>query len=159
MNRRIDFPVIHLYDRAASLSNTNTDRIQSSGSNPTSTTRARNIKRRKQRILMFIRVLLKYLEIRDPRMHADAKNVINDCIECHRIRQVGYECVTFAMKHRLKELVGDDYWTKAIDLFIHFFKQSRNLRKASTTVGSRSRSTHQNRHQAQQATAAQQQQQ
>eukprot|EP00532_Pseudo-nitzschia_australis_P009247 CAMPEP_0168165526 /NCGR_PEP_ID=MMETSP0139_2-20121125/1535_1 /TAXON_ID=44445 /ORGANISM="Pseudo-nitzschia australis, Strain 10249 10 AB" /LENGTH=186 /DNA_ID=CAMNT_0008082651 /DNA_START=151 /DNA_END=711 /DNA_ORIENTATION=- len=119
-------------------------------------------RRRKQRFLVFARVLMLYLEKNDKDMHADAKLIIKDCAERHNRQEPEYESVTQSMKRRLKELVGDHYWKKAIDYLIQFIEQKRNEHEAGACEsGSRSpRHLQQKKgHHAQQAIAAQQQRQ
>ena len=74
---------------------------------------------------MFTRVLIKYLEQKDPRMHAQAKTIIKDCAERNKRQEPGYESVTLSMKRRLRELVGDHYWKKANDYLVHFIEQKK----------------------------------
>jgi hypothetical protein len=106
---------------------------------------AQDVKRMKEKFLMFTRVLIKYLEQKDPRMHARAKSIIKECAERNKRQEPGYESVTTSMKRRLKELVGDHYWKKANDYLVHFIEQKRRHALAAGGSGS--------------ATAAQQQQQ
>ena len=93
-----------------------------SGTTPTS---HQEMKRSKEKFLMFTRVLIKYLEQKDPRMHAQAKNIIKDCAERNKRQEPGYESVTLSMKRRLRDLVGDHYWKKANDYLVHFIEQKK----------------------------------
>ena len=88
---------------------------------------------------MFTRVLIKYLEAKDPRMHAQAKNIIKDCADRNKRQEPGYESVTLSMRRRLKELVGDHYWKKAHDYLVHFMEQKK--RQAAQMAGRSSGST------------------
>lgn len=74
---------------------------------------------------MFTRVLIKYLEQKDPNMHAQAKAIIKDCAERNKRQEPGYESVTLSMKRRLRDLVGDHYWKKANDYLVHFIEQKK----------------------------------
>jgi hypothetical protein len=81
---------------------------------------------------MFTRVLMKYLEQKDPAMHAKAKLIIKDCAERNKRQERGYESVTASMRERLKELVGEQYWKRAESYLKHFLEQ----RKPGSTSGS-----------------------
>eukprot|EP00536_Pseudo-nitzschia_multiseries_P012532 jgi/Psemu1/326876/estExt_fgenesh1_pg.C_4840003 len=94
-----------------------------------------DIKKQKERFLMFTKVLIKYLEQKDQRMYNDAKKIIKDCAERNKRKEPGYESVTISMKRRLKELVGEHYWKKATDYLIHFLEQKRKMRSGGGTPG------------------------
>jgi len=82
--------------------------------------------RRKEEFLNFSRVLLKYLEHKNKRMHSEAKVVIGDCVSRNKKQEPGYESVTSAMKHRLKDLVGEHYWQRAKAHFFDHVKRKCN---------------------------------
>jgi len=105
------------------------------GSSSSGSSRERDIKKQKEKFLMFTRVLIKYLEQKDKRMHQQAKIIIKDCAERNKRQEPGYESVTESMKRRLKELVGDHYWKKANDYLIHFIDQKRRQHAAATSSG------------------------
>ena len=88
-------------------------------------TREQEVKRQKEKFLMFTRVLIKYLEQKDKVMHSQAKSIIKDCAERNKRQEPGYESVTISMKRRLKELVGEHYWKKANDYLVHFIEQKK----------------------------------
>ena len=81
-------------------------------------------RKKKEQFLMFTRVLIKYLEQKDKNLHARAKAIIKDCAEKNKAQTPGYESVTESMKHRLRDLVGETYWKKAVSLFVCFFSFS-----------------------------------
>ena len=101
---------------------------------------AQEVKRMKEKFLMFTRVLIKYLEQKDQRMHARAKAIIKECAERNKRQEPGYESVTTSMKRRLKKLVGDHYWKKANDYLVHFIEQKRRHALAAGGSGSGSAS-------------------
>jgi hypothetical protein len=103
---------------------------------------------------MFTRVLIKYLEQKDPKMHQQAKMIIKDCAERNKRQEPGYESVTASMKERLKKLVGEQYWKRAEAYLKHFLEQKKNSMSGSsgssqqpkpgqTTGASSSSSSHQ----------------
>lgn len=83
----------------------------------------REAKQRKEKFLMFTRVLMKYLEQKDPAMHARAKSVIRECAEKNKAKEAGYESVTASMQARLRSTVGEPYWKRAETYLNHFLKQ------------------------------------
>jgi hypothetical protein len=87
----------------------------------------RDAKARKERFLMFTRVLMKYLEQKDPGMHARAKAVIRECADKNKNKERGYESVTASMQKRLKDMVGEAYWTRAEAYLNHFLKQKEKM--------------------------------
>jgi hypothetical protein len=64
-------------------------------------------------------------------LHVQAKNVIKDYVERNKLYEPGYGNVTESMKRRLHALVGDHYWKKANDYFIHFIQQKRRQQIAA----------------------------
>ena len=73
----------------------------------------REMKKQKERFLIFTRVLLKYLENKDPALHGSVKAIIKDCAERNKRGERGYESVTASMRARLKEVVNEQYWSRA----------------------------------------------
>ena len=84
----------------------------------------------KYQILMFTRVLMKYLEKRDPEMYARAKIVIRECVEKNRKKEQGFESDTVMMK-KLRNTVGERNWVHAECFLRHlqkkFLEQRRNV--------------------------------
>jgi hypothetical protein len=97
----------------------------------------KEIRREKEKFLMFTRVLIKYLEQKDPPMHAQAKLIIKDCAERNKRQEPGYESVTASMKKRLKEKVGEHYWKKANDYLTHFLEQKKKQQLQQQQAGGR----------------------
>ena len=83
----------------------------------------REQKQRKEKFLMFTRVLMKYLEQKDPQMHLRAKGVIKTCAEKNKNKDPEYASLTQSMQRELKATVGEAYWKKADDYLTHFLKQ------------------------------------
>ena len=91
-------------------------------------------KKRKEQFLMFTRVLMKYLESKDPQMHVNAKNVIKQCAERNKAGDPEYASLTHSMQVRLRREVGETYWKKADDYLKHFLRQ-KQLGRGSSSVG------------------------
>jgi len=70
-------------------------------------------KSRKERFLMFTRVLMKYLEQKDPTMHGRAKEVIRQCAKKNKEGDPNFASLSASMQSHLKKLVGETYWKKA----------------------------------------------
>ena len=82
--------------------------------------RKRRMGLQKEKFLNFTRVLIKYLEQKDPQLHQEAKNIIKECVERNKCGEPGYESVTAAMRLQLKILVGEQYWKRAEAYLKHF---------------------------------------
>ena len=54
----------------------------------------RDLKKQKEKFLIFTRVLMKYLERKDPPLHLKVKAIIKECAERNRKKEPGYESVT-----------------------------------------------------------------
>ncbi|KAL7496761.1 hypothetical protein ACHAWT_004908 [Skeletonema menzelii] len=100
----------------------------SSRSSSKSLSRVDPEKKEKEKFLMFTRVLMKYLEQRDPEKHAQAKREIKECYERNKNGDPEYQSLTQSMKARLKVTVGEMYWSKAHNYLDHFFKQKQKER-------------------------------
>jgi hypothetical protein len=64
---------------------------------------------------MFTKVLMKYLEQKDQKMHASAKEVIRECAKKNKAGDPAYSSLSTSMQAHLKRLVGEAYWKKAED--------------------------------------------
>ncbi len=80
-------------------------------------------KQRKEKFLMFTRVLMKYLEQKDPQMHSQAKFVIRECAKKNQGGDPAFASLSKAMQTRLRELVGPTYWKRAEDYLTQFLQQ------------------------------------
>merc|ERR1712238_441859 len=80
----------------------------------------RETKSRKEKFLMFTRVLMKYLEQKNPEMHARAKAVIRQCANKNKEGDPNYASLSGSMQAALKKLVGSGYWKKAEDYLAQF---------------------------------------
>jgi hypothetical protein len=70
-------------------------------------------KKQKRRFLVFTKILMKFLERRDPSVHSKAQHVIRDCDEKKKLQHPGYESLTESVRTPLKEVVGPSYWKQA----------------------------------------------
>ncbi|CAB9508249.1 expressed unknown protein [Seminavis robusta] len=102
----------------------------------TETEREKEMRRQKERFLMFTRVLMKYLETKDRTLHGKVKKVIKECAERNKRQEPGYESVTASMRERFKEIVPDDYWKRAESYLDHFLAQKQ--KRDNQTGGSSS---------------------
>lgn len=131
---------------SGSQSGGGTSQMYSSGSgsgsgsraDPTMAAREQEVRRQKERFLIFTRVLIKYLEQKDLNMHRQAKAIIKDCADRNKKKEPGYQSVTASMKTRLKELVGESYWRRAEAYLKHYLDQQK---KKAGTQGSSSSSS------------------
>jgi hypothetical protein len=63
---------------------------------------------------------MKYLEQRDPNMHAAVKAIIKECYEKNKSGDPQFRSLTTSMKARLHSTVGELYWKKAHDYLDHY---------------------------------------
>lgn len=103
---------------------------------PPSSHAEQSARKEKERFLMFTRVLMKYLEQKQPDLHRRAKEVIKECAEKNKQNHPEYTSLTRAMRIRLKETVGDVYWKKADEYLEHYLKQKEQQRSRSQKPGS-----------------------
>ena len=54
----------------------------------------RDVKKQKEKFIILVRVLMKYLEHKDPPLLLKVKATIKDCAERNRDKEPGYESVT-----------------------------------------------------------------
>jgi hypothetical protein len=74
----------------------------------------REIRRREEeKFDLFTKFLMKYLQQKDPAMHAQVTVIMKDCAKRNKRQEPGYESLTASMKKRLKEEVGENYWKQA----------------------------------------------
>jgi hypothetical protein len=59
-------------------------------------------KRQKEKFLIFTRVLMKYLDLKDPPLHLKVKAIIKECAELNRNKEPGYESVTGKVQLRIR---------------------------------------------------------
>ncbi|KAL7428759.1 hypothetical protein ACHAXH_000896 [Discostella pseudostelligera] len=90
-------------------------------------------KKEKERFLIFTRVLMKYLEQRDPQMHLLAKTQIKECYEKNKAGDPAFRSLTTSMNTRLRATVGDVYWKKAQDYLEHFIRQKQDKKQHSSS--------------------------
>jgi len=81
------------------------------------------VKKLTERFIMFTRVLLKYMEQKDPSAHLKIKQIVKECAEKRRNRVLGYERVASSMRVELKKVVKEEYWQRAELYLDYFFKQ------------------------------------
>ena len=80
-------------------------------------------KARKEQFLMFTRVLMKYLEQKDVKMHSRAKEVIRECAKKNKDGNPQFASLSASMQAHLKKLVGAAYWKKAEEYLKQYMTQ------------------------------------
>ena len=71
-------------------------------------------------VILFLNFLLKFLKQTNQELYGQGRIVIVDCIVQNKRQNPGYQNLTGAMKCRLKDLVGEEFWDEAIDYFVSF---------------------------------------
>jgi hypothetical protein len=83
------------------------------------------LKKQKQRFVLFTQNLIKILKIQDPGLHERVGAVIKDCTARNKRQEPGYESVTVSMQRRLREIVNDNYWKQAQNATIASFAKAK----------------------------------
>jgi hypothetical protein len=94
----------------------------------------------KQQFLAFVRVLMKYLEQKNPQLRLMVKKIVKDCAERNRNRERGYESFTGSLRARLKEVVNEMHWERA-ELYTRFYIEGRRRGQESGQAGGAPTST------------------
>lgn len=119
------------YPRNPIPSSTSTSASSAAVSNGMLSAEQKTSKERKEQFLMFTKVLMKYLEQKDPGMHARAKEVIRDCARKNKEGDPSYASLSASMQSHLKTLVGDLYWKKAQD-YLRQYLATQYLKSGKT---------------------------
>ena len=69
-------------------------------------------------MVLFVRVLFRYLKQHDKHMHARAESSLGDCYYLCKRQERGYGFVTMSTTKRLRELVGNAYSKQAAESFL-----------------------------------------
>ena len=96
-------------------------------------------KHQKENLLMFLKVLIRYLEHKDPQMHRRALGLLRECVRNQRggagnpggnpLAGPQTEGATRTMARRLRALVGERYWKKAEEYARHFLARKRGIQQ------------------------------
>ena len=86
-------------------------------------------KNRNERFVIFLRVLLKYLEQEDESMFDKAKIVIQDCAHKNKLGDPNYTSLSASMQIHLKRLVGRRHWAKAEYYYLSQFLKQQVLKE------------------------------
>lgn len=74
------------------------------------------------RLLIFIKVILKYLDCEDPSLQFEAKQIIKECTRKNREGILGYDPLADAITSQLRLTVGEVHWNRAKSLTSHYLK-------------------------------------
>jgi hypothetical protein len=88
---------------------------------------------RRERLWMLIRILMKYLEYKDPEMYLKAKEVIKECVQRNKKREKGYLSLSASIKASVKSVVGASYWRRA-ESYLQRFLIDRANEEAATDI-------------------------
>jgi hypothetical protein len=87
-------------------------------------------KRKTDQSLMLIRVVMKYLETKDPDMHTRAKSVIWESVEKRKRKEQGFESIAGLVKE-LRNTIGVQYWDRAQSYLKHFQEKKLHVQGSS----------------------------
>ncbi len=69
---------------------------------------------------VFLHFLLKFLKRKNQQMYCQSRVIIAECAIRNERGEDGYSNLTGAMKYRLRNFVGEEFWREAIDSFVYF---------------------------------------
>ena len=94
----------------------------------TSSSSSLDQKQKKERFILFTKVLMKYLETKDANMHAAAKEAIRECAQKNREGDPG-------MQSRLRTLLaGTTYWAKAESYLAQYLSKAASAASSSSSA-------------------------
>jgi hypothetical protein len=81
----------------------------------------RNLTEREQ-FLIFVKILFKFLDA-DQNLRQRAKAIVSECTRRNRLGDTEFSPLQEAVERRLRLIVGDIYWTRAILYMDHYCRQ------------------------------------
>ena len=86
------------------------------------------MKPEKVRFMLYLRVLLKYLQRKDdPDTYERLKLALHECASKSRRQEKGFESLTIAMKRIIPEVVGEEDLDKAREYMNLFMQKQRQM--------------------------------
>lgn len=85
--------------------------------------------RQRERFLIFIKILFKSLDEREPHLHARAKRIVAECTRRNRLGEPDFDPLMGAIEQRLRHMVGETHWMRATAYLRHYMTHMRQ-RKA-----------------------------
>jgi hypothetical protein len=88
----------------------------------------------KEKIILFSKVLMKYLKVTDASMHLKAQKTIRECVQKHDDGIPGYEALEAAIQLSLHETVGNFFWGKAEKHLASYLRNQQRKRSLSNMM-------------------------
>lgn len=82
----------------------------------------------RERFLIFVRILFKCLDEKDPQLRAKAKRVVQQCTLRNREGNPEYAPLVDVVERRLRCIVGEANWTRAEYYLRHYLARTNNQR-------------------------------
>eukprot|EP00527_Entomoneis_sp_CCMP2396_P007197 CAMPEP_0198146138 /NCGR_PEP_ID=MMETSP1443-20131203/27625_1 /TAXON_ID=186043 /ORGANISM="Entomoneis sp., Strain CCMP2396" /LENGTH=151 /DNA_ID=CAMNT_0043809989 /DNA_START=64 /DNA_END=519 /DNA_ORIENTATION=+ len=79
----------------------------------------------KRKFLVFVRVLVGYLDRKDPSLCQRVHSAVRDCSKRNRRREPGYESCVISIHGRLREMVTYHHWMRAGEYLRAFIRRQR----------------------------------
>jgi hypothetical protein len=89
----------------------------------------------KERFMEFTKILMKYLEAMNPTLCKKSKIVLVQYAERHRRQEEGFDDLSVdGLKQRLRQVVGDVYWTRVEGYHKRYVQVQKAQRKRAECV-------------------------
>ena len=85
-------------------------------------------------VFVLVRLLFHYLEKADPNILAEAKSALKDCDRKKREGEPGYQCLSEAIPRRLRRVVGDKHWGRALAIQRNYLLQKQRKKKKQNEI-------------------------
>lgn len=87
------------------------------------------------RFMLYLRVLLKYLQRKDDQdTYETLKLALHDCAKKSRRQEKGYESLTFAMQRLIPEIVSEEDLARAREYMDLFVQRRRQMHRRQAPV-------------------------
>mmetsp|Transcript_16999 Transcript_16999/g.25383 ORF Transcript_16999/g.25383 Transcript_16999/m.25383 type:complete len:295 (+) Transcript_16999:87-971(+) len=76
---------------------------------------------------IFIKVLLKFLSVRDSKMYKEAKRVILSCLKKNDEHAPEYQSLSASLLSHLRKLIGGSFWKEAEIYFVKYLREKESM--------------------------------
>lgn len=88
----------------------------------------------KKLFIVFTKVLLRYLEKKDPVVYLLAKQTIREAIDPNSRKDTGQKCPLNSMKKRLESLVPKQHWKRAEEFLLQKLKENNAKNQDNNSI-------------------------
>jgi hypothetical protein len=91
-------------------------------------------KDQKRLFIVFTKILLRYLQKKDPVTYLLARQTIREAVDHERRSTAGNACPVSRMKRRLEVLVSKEHWKKAEEYLLNKLRSTKPLEESSDPI-------------------------